>query len=389
MSGFQRDLSATESDAKRRLHHRVADDRKLGHEPGHGSEFNSAARATAELGTGEPLAPSVRARMEGGFGQDLGAVRVHRDTRAAELADAYGAAALTVGQHLVFGANEYAPDTLPGQVLLAHELAHTMQQRDAHEPAMDAAPAMAEDEATRAAFGALLGQPRPVTQHRGLRIQSCKKDERRRAEAAGTEATGERLLGQFAANFAGAAAMIRGNPASMQLLQEAESAGASYGGYSEDGPGARAWPYTAGTTVYVPRAFQADPQRAVSSFLFELTNAISRPRHAEVERRGREGAITAEQYAHDSVAIEVDGKMRMAEIWASRRDSVADEAERARLDRQNFYHEYIDVQAGRRTREDIIREALSRTYPDTGQTVRDFYIEQYNQMHGTRRGSSP
>lgn len=59
---------------------------------------------------------------------DFGSVRVHTDSRAAESARAVGARAYTVGNHVVFGADRYAPQTKEGRTLLAHELTHVQQQ---------------------------------------------------------------------------------------------------------------------------------------------------------------------------------------------------------------------------------------------------------------------
>ena len=61
---------------------------------------------------------------------DLSAVRVHTDADAANSAHAVSARAYTVGSHIVFGANEYAPHTTTGRRLLAHELAHVGQQNE-------------------------------------------------------------------------------------------------------------------------------------------------------------------------------------------------------------------------------------------------------------------
>jgi hypothetical protein len=236
---------------------------------------------------------------------------------------------------------------------------------------------MAEDEATRAAIGALLGRPRALTRHGGLRLQRCARVARQRAETLETSATGERLLGEFAADFTDAAAIIRGHPESMQLLQQAEAVGGSYEGFSEEDPIAphhRA--FTRGTRVWIPRAHQADPERAVSAFLFELTNVISKRQHDAVEQAAMEGTISCDQCAHETVAIEVDGAIRRAEIWASRRASITDEAERARLDELYYYPVYLDLQAGRRTREQIIETALDAIVPGTGQTHRERYRDQ-------------
>ena len=54
-------------------------------------------------------------------------MRVHSN-RAAAAARSVNAAAFTVGHDVVFGAGSYAPETSNGQRLLAHELAHTIQQ---------------------------------------------------------------------------------------------------------------------------------------------------------------------------------------------------------------------------------------------------------------------
>jgi hypothetical protein len=64
-------------------------------------------------------------------GFDFSRVRVHNDERAAESARSVGALAYTVGEHVVFGAGQYAPGSPGGQQLLAHELTHVIQQRGA------------------------------------------------------------------------------------------------------------------------------------------------------------------------------------------------------------------------------------------------------------------
>ena len=78
---------------------------------------------------GQPLGAQTRAFMESRFGQDFSAVRVHTDERANASARAVSAAAYTVGTNVVFGVGRYAPQTLEGRRLLAHELAHTIQQQ--------------------------------------------------------------------------------------------------------------------------------------------------------------------------------------------------------------------------------------------------------------------
>ncbi len=77
---------------------------------------------------GQPLDAATRAFMEPRFGHDFSQVRVHSDTRAAESARAVNALAYTVGRDVVFGEGHYVPRAISGQRLLAHELAHVVQQ---------------------------------------------------------------------------------------------------------------------------------------------------------------------------------------------------------------------------------------------------------------------
>ncbi|KRE83000.1 hypothetical protein ASG75_15530 [Rhodanobacter sp. Soil772] len=76
---------------------------------------------------GRPLEPATRQWMEPRFGSDFSRVRVHDDGHAAASARAVGALAYAVGSHVVFDTHQYAPGTSAGRHLLAHELAHTLQ----------------------------------------------------------------------------------------------------------------------------------------------------------------------------------------------------------------------------------------------------------------------
>jgi GH24 family phage-related lysozyme (muramidase) len=78
---------------------------------------------------GEALDPGTRDFMEARFGQDFRAVRIHRDTKAAASAHGVGARAYTVGDHIAFAGGAYQPASSDGRRLLAHELAHVVQQR--------------------------------------------------------------------------------------------------------------------------------------------------------------------------------------------------------------------------------------------------------------------
>jgi hypothetical protein len=87
--------------------------------------------------------------MESRFGRDFGHVRIHTGPMAAALASALAARAYTVGRHIVFNAGRYAPDTLDGRRLLAHELAHVAQQEMS--PSHQAMGRNPESDAARAA----------------------------------------------------------------------------------------------------------------------------------------------------------------------------------------------------------------------------------------------
>jgi len=80
---------------------------------------------------GQALDAQTRARLEPRFGHDFSRVRIHTDTRANESARQVNARAYTVGRDIVFNTGQYAPHARSGQELLAHELAHVVQQSHA------------------------------------------------------------------------------------------------------------------------------------------------------------------------------------------------------------------------------------------------------------------
>jgi hypothetical protein len=79
-------------------------------------------------GDGEALDAPTRAFMEPRLGHDLGGVRVHRGAQASQSARDVQALAYTVGSDIVFGNDRYQPHSDDGRRLLAHELAHVVQQ---------------------------------------------------------------------------------------------------------------------------------------------------------------------------------------------------------------------------------------------------------------------
>lgn len=125
---------------------------------------------------GHALDGDNRTSMERRFGHDFSNVRVHSDARAAESAAAVNALAYTVGTKIVFNARQYSPRTQAGQELLAHELAHVVQQSnaDSHNPVsvpaaltIERAGSTLEVDATRAARGIMTRSDRLAPQHGG------------------------------------------------------------------------------------------------------------------------------------------------------------------------------------------------------------------------------
>lgn len=80
---------------------------------------------------GQSLSKSARNFFEPKFGYDFSMVRVHTDSVAAETARVVNAKAFILNNNIVFGAGLYAPDSIAGRKLLAHELTHVVQIGDA------------------------------------------------------------------------------------------------------------------------------------------------------------------------------------------------------------------------------------------------------------------
>ncbi len=79
--------------------------------------------------SGKALTSSVQGFFESRFGESLGHVRVHDDAAAAKSAAEIGALAYSCGAHIVFGAGRFRPGQSDGDRLIAHEIAHTLQDR--------------------------------------------------------------------------------------------------------------------------------------------------------------------------------------------------------------------------------------------------------------------
>jgi Domain of unknown function (DUF4157) len=124
-------------------------------------------------GTGSALAGCVRDKFERSLGVDLGGVRVHSDAASAASAAGLSARAFAYGQDIYLGAGQPDMASRDGEVLLAHEVAHTVQQRGT-ETMPQAKLEISEEgdasehEADRAAMAMVRGEPARVGSSTGL-----------------------------------------------------------------------------------------------------------------------------------------------------------------------------------------------------------------------------
>jgi hypothetical protein len=148
------------------------------------------------LGTGQSLPGGLRSRMESAFGTSFSGVRLHDDSTSAQLSGQLNARAFTIGQHVAFGAGEFRPGSIAGDALIAHELAHVMQQGGATGPVAagksERGDAALESDADRSAVGAvsslwehLPGNVIPLIKS-GLRLQRCKSERQKEIDRLGT-----------------------------------------------------------------------------------------------------------------------------------------------------------------------------------------------------------
>jgi hypothetical protein len=91
-------------------------------------DAETQARIQRERGGGQALDPVTRDSMSRSIGYDFGDVRVHASAEADELSHHLKALAFTIGNDVFFRAGQFDPESASGQELIAHELAHVVQQ---------------------------------------------------------------------------------------------------------------------------------------------------------------------------------------------------------------------------------------------------------------------
>src|SRR5687767_10316392 len=96
-----------------------------------GAAADTGLAAIAQMGPGRPLDAAAAKAAAKVLGQAPGDVQIHTGPEAVQFVAQHGARAVTVANHIAFGAGQYQPGTSEGDRLIAHELAHVIQMRGA------------------------------------------------------------------------------------------------------------------------------------------------------------------------------------------------------------------------------------------------------------------
>lgn len=159
------------------------------------SENAAAAVAAASSSSGQPLPAAIQRKFEGSLGADLSQVRVHSGSASAAAAESLSARAYTIGNDIHFNQGQYDPSSPTGEQLLAHEVAHTVQQagvaRRVQLKLEVSAPGDAhEAEADRAAEAMIAGKSAAVSPASGTARQLIQRDDKDKSKGKGEEKTG-------------------------------------------------------------------------------------------------------------------------------------------------------------------------------------------------------
>ncbi len=178
---------------------------------------------------GRPLEPTLRATMESRFGHDFSRVRVHADGLADASAEVVRARAYTLGSHIAFARGAYDPATDAGTRLVAHELAHVVQQSRTHGSCGEGE---AEREAAHTADAAAAGRRVAPVRATPLRIarQPITAFAERELEVEAIEVGGRSyVLYQAEVRTGGSSSWLANNPGNMDYTPDLVAWGAYEG----------------------------------------------------------------------------------------------------------------------------------------------------------------
>jgi hypothetical protein len=127
---------------------------------------------------------------------------------------------------------------------------------------------------------------------------------------------------------------------------------------------------------------------AMRDFLFELNNALRSAKFAALTAeaaKGTKGSLTAKDYAYKMAEQEVEGMLRLGEIWFETKKSMPKGPKTDVYNNPFFQSDYEALKSGKKTKDDIVKDVLKRVY-DTGtlkgKTVEQYYIEAYQSLSG-------
>jgi hypothetical protein len=123
---------------QRKCAHCEEEEKKMQRKEANSGEIEASASTENYInslsGKGRSLTNEERKFFEPRMGYDFSNVRLHSNTDANESAKSVHALAYTHGNNIVFGSNQYQPDTDSGKKLMAHELTHVVQQNNSIAP---------------------------------------------------------------------------------------------------------------------------------------------------------------------------------------------------------------------------------------------------------------
>lgn len=102
--------------------------RKPNGQPAPIASSQAAGQINAATKSGKPLSSKIRHQYEKYFRADFSHVRIHTGSTAIKASDSINARAFTLGNHIVFGRDQFRPTEKGGRHILAHELTHVVQQ---------------------------------------------------------------------------------------------------------------------------------------------------------------------------------------------------------------------------------------------------------------------
>lgn len=145
------------------------------------------SRLNSKKGSGNQMDASTKSRMESGFGTTFNNVKIHNDSEAASMSSEINAQAFAHGKDVFFNKGKYKPGTNEGDMLLAHELTHTIQQSGTETEAKGNDQSM-ENDAEKANVGLArrlltgvkgLGKEVLPRLKSGLRVSKCAEEKKK------------------------------------------------------------------------------------------------------------------------------------------------------------------------------------------------------------------